>query len=107
MKCIDCVYFGFDIMFGRIVDICTHTQRYIPPTGYANEEHECEFFNEKSGISKWDSYTDEEKEEVLKEFDEKYHGNDETFDGVRETYTFEEAKEMFIEHLKEIDKNRK
>lgn len=108
MKCIDCAYFGFDYTIGRVISMCHHGGKYIPPAGgYEIEEHECEFFVEKSGISKWESYTDEEKEEILMEFNKMYHGNDKSFDTIRNTYTFEEAKEMFIENMKNTDKNIK
>lgn len=108
MKCIDCAYFGFDYTFGTMISICNNADKYIPPVGeYEMEEHECEFFTAKSGISKWGSYTDKEKEEFLMEFDKMYHGNDKSFDRIRNTYTFEEAKEMLIENMKNTDKNRK
>ena len=108
MKCINCAYFEFNHIFGMTFNTCNHVQMYVPPAaGYEIEEHECEFFIEKSGISKWESYTDEEKEEILMQFEKMYHGNDKSFDAIRNTYPFEEAKEMFIGNMKSIDKNRK
>lgn len=108
MKCADCAYLEFDCVDGRVFNSCNHALKYVPPVaGYEQIEHECEFFAEKSGISKWDSWSDEEKEEILVEFDKMYHGDDKSFNGIRNTYTLEEAKRMYIEHLKNSDKNMK
>lgn len=101
MKCVDCVYLGFDYVDGRVLNSCNHALKYVPTmAGYEQIEHECEFFTEKTEISKWESYSDEEKEEILMVFDKMYHGNDKSFDEIRNTYTFEEAKEMYIESMK-------
>lgn len=108
MKCADCVYLKYEYVCGAVLNSCKCAYVYVPPAaGYELIEHECDFFTEKSGISKWDSYSDEEKKEILAEFDKMYRGNDKSFDEIRNTYTFEEAKEMFIENMKNTDKNAK
>ena len=107
-KCIDCAYFEYDFQFGIILNSCTHEQVYIPKSpNHEKVEHECDFFIKKSGISKWESYTEEEKEEMLLEFDKKYCNDEEFLKEMREEYTFEELKEMFIENMKNTDKNKK
>lgn len=108
MNCYGCAYFHYEYNpFGQLCDVCKHPQRVIPPVGFADEEHDCEDFIQEAGISKWDSLNEEEKEKVLKIFEEKYYGNDDSFNVVRNIYTFEQAKEMFISEMKYKDKNAK
>lgn len=74
------------------------------PTGFADEEHECDDRIAEAGISKWDSFSGEQKEQALKELKELYYGNDKS-NLMRKTYTFEEVKEIFISDMKNTDKN--
>jgi hypothetical protein len=62
MTCYDCAYLGFDRneVVG-MAEMCNHPGKWIPGAGFADSEHECEFFKKKSGVSKWDSYSEDEK----------------------------------------------
>ena len=65
MTCYDCAYLGFDRneVVG-MAEMCNHPEKWIPGAGFADSEHECEFFKKKSGVSKWDSYSEDEKEKA-------------------------------------------
>lgn len=108
MKCIDCAYFEYDFQFGIVLNSCAHEQVCVPRTSnYEKVEHECDFYIKKSGISKWESYAEEEKKEMLLEFDKRYYNDEEFLKEMREECTFKELKEMLIENMKNTDKNRK
>lgn len=100
MTCYDCAYLGFDRneVVG-MAEMCNHPKKWIPGAGFADSEHECEFFKKKSGISKWDSYSEKEKEQALRYFRENYHKN--PIEGL----TCEGAEMSFIEYLKNVDAN--
>lgn len=100
MTCYECAYFGIERneVIG-MVEVCKYPEKYIPPAGFADIEHGCEFFKNKSGTSKWDSYSDEEKQQALRYFRENYHKN------LIEGLTCEEAEMSFIEYLKSVDAN--
>lgn len=53
MTCYDCAYLGFDRneVVG-MAEMCNHPEKWIPGAGFADSEHECEFFKKKSGVSK-------------------------------------------------------
>lgn len=75
MTCYECAYFGIEWneFLKKTIEFCNHPEKYIPPVGFAYKEHDCEFFKNKSGISKWDSYSEKEKEQALRYFRENYH----------------------------------
>lgn len=52
MTCYDCAYLGFDRneVVG-MAEMCNHPGKWIPGAGFADSEHECEFFKKKSGVS--------------------------------------------------------
>lgn len=100
MTCYECAYLEVERneVVGMI-EVCKHPEKYIPPAGFAYKEHDCEFFKNKSGISKWDSYSEKEKEQALRYFRENYYKN--PIEGL----TCEVAEIDFIEYLKSIDAN--
>ena len=102
MTCYECAYLEIERneVVGMI-EVCKHPEKYIPPAGFAYKEHDCKFFKKKSGISKWDSYSDEEKAQVLKHFREKYAENP------IGDLTCEQAEASYIGYLKETDSNAK
>lgn len=102
MKCYECAYFGIERneVIG-MYDVCKHPSKYIPPSGFSDTEHDCEFFRSKSGISKWDSYSQDEKEQILRYLEKQYEEKPIT------DLTLEEAKSLYIRFLKEIDSNVK
>ncbi len=101
MTCYECAYFGIEWneFLKKTIEFCNHPEKYIPPVGFAYKEHDCEFFKNKSGISKLDSYSEKEKEQALRYFRENYHKN--PIEGL----TCEEAEMSFIEYLKNVDAN--
>ena len=101
MTCYECSYFGIEWneFLGKTIEFCNHPEKYIPPVGFAYKEHDCKFFKNKSGISKWDSFSDEEKEQALSYFREYYRQN------LIKGLTCDEAEIDFIEYLKSIDAN--
>lgn len=108
MNCYGCAYFHYEFdPFGQLCDVCKHPQRVIPPVGFADKEHDCEDFIQEAGISKWDSWNEEERKQVLKQLEKMYYGNEKSFDIIRNTYTFEQVKELFISEMKVKDKNEK
>lgn len=102
MKCYECAYFGIERneVIG-MYDVCKHPSKYIPPSGFFDTEHDCEFFRKKSGISKWDSYSQDEKEQILRFLEKEYKEKPIT------DLTLEEAKSLYIRFLKETDSNVK
>ena len=100
MTCYECAYFGIEIseVIG-MCEVCKHPQKSIPPVGFADSEHECEFFKKKSGISKWDSYSEDEKEKAWEYFQEYYVQNPVG------DLTCEQAWPLFVEYLKATDSN--
>ena len=101
MTCYECAYFGIEWneFLKKTIEFCNHPEKYIPPVGFAYKEHDCEFFKNKSGISKWDSYSEKEKEQALRYFRENYQKN--PIEGL----TCEGAEMSFIEYLKNVDAN--
>lgn len=98
MKCYECAYFGIERneVIG-MCDVCKHPSKYIPPSGFSNTEHDCEFFKKKSGVSKWDSYSKDEKEKAREYFQEYYVQNPVG------DLTCEQAWTQFVEYLKTTD----
>ena len=64
-----------------------------------NKVQECEFFKKKSGVSKWDSYSEDEKEKAREYFQEYYVQNPVG------DLTCEKAWAQFVEYLKNTDSN--
>lgn len=58
-----------------------------------------EFFKKKSGVSKWDSYSEDEKENAREYFQEYYVQNPVG------DLTCEQAWAQFVEYLKTTDSN--
>ena len=79
MTCYECAYFGIEWneFLKKTIEFCNHPEKYIPPVGFAYKEHDCEFFKNKSGISKWDSYSEKEKEQAKEEEEAKKKAFDE------------------------------
>lgn len=100
MTCYDCAYLGFDRneVVG-MAEMCNHPGKWIPGAGFADSEHECEFFKKKSGVSKWDSYSEDEKEKAREYFQEYYVQNPVG------DLTCEQAWAQFVEYLKTTDSN--
>jgi hypothetical protein len=100
MTCYDCAYLKIERNENiGTLDVCKYPEKYIPPTGYADSEHECEFFKKKSGVSKWDSYSEYEKEKYHEYFRENYAQNP------YGDLTYEQAWLLFVEYLKTTDSN--
>lgn len=100
MTCHDCAYLGFDRneVVG-MAEMCNHPEKWIPGAGFADSEHECEFFKKKSGVSKLDSYSEDEKEKTREYFQEYYVQNPVG------DLTCEQAWTLFVEYLKTTDSN--
>lgn len=100
MTCYDCAYLGFDRneVVG-MAEMCNHPGKWIPGAGFADSEHECEFFKKKSGVSKWDSYSEDEKEKAREYFQEYYVQNPVG------DLTCEQDWAQFVEYLKTTDSN--
>ena len=99
----DCAYYtSRNVFTGEAEDDCISPFSfiYVFPYSCSGEMRDCELFQMKSGISKWDSCSDEERQKLSqynREFYYDHCGMDDS--------EYEQMQKMWIQFLKETDSN--
>ena len=101
-RCCECAYFHYtsnEIV--NFIPICANN-RFLPVG--SEDKYVCEDFRERAGVSKWDSLSEQEREQYITQFKHTITTSKQ-FDCILMVMTMDEAVEDFINNLKNTDVN--